>query len=142
MKKVILPLSFLFVALASYAQNTDNTKTFSKNDYLQKSKNKKTIAWVLLGGGALIDIVGVIVYPKNLGILDNTRTELSRERTAAILLITGTTTMLASIPFTISGHVNKKKAASIGINTQHSHQLKSSSRYNINYPALTLKIGL
>lgn len=118
------------------------SQSSQKSNYIQKSKNQKTAAWVLLGTGAAIDIVGVIVYPKNLGILGNTQSELSRERTASILLIAGSATMLSSIPFFISGHINKKKALQVAVNTQQLQQLKKGNLYTFNYPALTLRLKL
>ena len=65
MKKIIFLLSFVAAATGCFAQTTSNTKPVIGKNYLQKSKNQKIAAWVLLGGGALIDIAGVIVYPKN-----------------------------------------------------------------------------
>ncbi len=111
-----------------------------KTDYLKKSKDQKIAAWVLLGTGVVLDIIGIATYPDE--ILFLTESQKQQEKTAGVLAVTGIAFMLTSIPFFISAHKNKKRAMSITINTQQFRQLKSSNLYTVNYPALTMKIRL
>lgn len=136
MKKIILVLCFGVISFRCIAQAT------GKTGYLQKSKNQKTAAWVLLGGGALVEIVGVIVYPKNLSILGNTQSELSRERTASVLLITGGAIMLSSIPFFVSSAKNKRKAMSVSFKNEWVPQLQETLVSYKTLPSLSFTIGL
>lgn len=125
--------TMLLIAVNCFSQSAE------KNNYLQKSKNQKTVAWVLLGTGAVIDIIGIATYPG--GVLLSP-SEKQREKTAIWLIAAGSATMLASIPFFVSAHKNKKKALSVTINTQQFRQLNKSKLYAVNYPALTLKVRL
>ena len=136
MKKIFLSACILFMTCSCFSQSVEKT------GYLQKSKNQKTIAWVLLGTGFAINIIAVATLPKNYDFLSPTASQAKQLNTSYWLLGIGSVTMLSSIPFTISGHANKKKAAGISINTQQLKQLKNGSTYSVNYPALTLKIKL
>ena len=52
MKAIFLLCLLLSIANKVFSQaDTTAPGTSLKNDYLQKSKNKKTVAWVLLGNG-------------------------------------------------------------------------------------------
>ena len=60
---------FLLPAMpaASFCQKTNDSVQVVKTDYLTRSKNQKTAAWILLGGGtALIGIVSLLVIVSNL----------------------------------------------------------------------------
>ena len=137
MKKIFLNASaILLMACNCFSQS------FEKTGYLQKSKNKKITAWVLLGTGAAINIISLVTLPKSYDFLSPTESQKKQLNTSWWLLGIGSVTMLASIPFTISGHANKKKAAMMSIDTQQLKQLKNGSTYTANYPALTMKIKL
>ena len=47
MKKTVCIALMMVTVISIFSQQTPSVKT----DYLQKSKNQKTGAWVLLGGG-------------------------------------------------------------------------------------------
>ena len=78
---------------------------YSKEYYLHKSKNQRTIAWVMFIGGTAFFLAGTYIAVDN----------LYGEPTTAgpVLFWTGTASMLGSIPFFISAGKNKRKAASI-----------------------------
>ncbi len=140
MKKISLLVLLTAITICSFSQVTDvPVKPMLKADYLKKSKNKKITAWVLLGVGAVVDIIGIATYPS--GIL-LTPSEKQQEKTAIGLVAAGTVSMLASIPFFIMAKKNKMKAMSLGINTLQFRKLNNSKLHAVNYPVLTLKIGL
>ena len=137
MKKIIIITSVtLFITINCFSQTSE------KVDYRQKSKNQKTAAWVLLGGGALIDIVGAIVYPKHLGLLDNTASDLSKEKTAYILFITGTASMLGSIPFFASSAKNKRRSMTVSFKNESASQLQRGIVLNKPLASLSFTIRL
>jgi hypothetical protein len=51
MRKFLISLAFLLVAPSVYSQDTARSHPLTKQDYMQKSKNQKTGAFVLLIGG-------------------------------------------------------------------------------------------
>jgi len=60
MKKIIAFLTLLIIGMSCFSQQTDSLQSI-KTDYLRKSKNQKTAAWVLLGGGIAMTITGMII---------------------------------------------------------------------------------
>jgi hypothetical protein len=114
-----------------------------KTDYLQKSKNQKTAAWVLLGFGAALDIAGIITTASNANKEFNfTDPESVNHGGEIALYAVGTACLAGSLTLFILSKNNKKKALSVGIEPVQFRQLKKTSFYTLNYPALTMKIGL
>jgi hypothetical protein len=137
MKRIVIVVcANILMAVNCYSQSDE------KGNYLQKSKNKKILAWSLLGGGAVVDIIGIVSFPKGYNIFGNTGSTESKANTSFTVIGIGTLSMLASIPFFISAHKNKKKALTVSIDTQQLQQLKNNNRYAVNYPAITMKIRL
>ena len=132
MKKIIFFSLFLIMAVTSFSQQTNPAPTLTKQDYLQKSKSQKTIAWCLLGGGGLVFLVGVNRYFNQRDTIDDNGT---------IMLIGGLTTA-ASIPFFISASKNKKKAASLSLKNEMVPQFFKGGIVSRPTPSLTLKISL
>lgn len=141
MKKMLLLLVLTALTVCSFSQVIDNpAKPMLKADYLKKSKSQKTTAWVLLGTGAALDIIALATFPKYYDAFFPTDAEKKKANTSYWLLGIGSATMLASIPFTVSGHANKKKAASMSIDNRQLPLLKGGGFQTANYPALTMKI--
>src|SRR5512146_2732795 len=63
MKKFILSITLLLFTINSFSQ-VEKAPRLSRDYYLQKSKNKKTTAWILLAGGTAMIVGGAIFYPK------------------------------------------------------------------------------
>src|SRR5436190_8939213 len=61
MKKNILYFLLLALPAASFCQKTNDTIPAVKTDYLLKSKNQKTAAWVLLSGGIALMGTGLLI---------------------------------------------------------------------------------
>ena len=51
----------LVLPVTSFCQKTNDTVPDIKTDYMEKSKNQKTAAWVLLGGGVALIGTGFLV---------------------------------------------------------------------------------
>ena len=49
MKKVVLFVVFLSIAFSTFSQQTNPSPSLTKQDYLNKSKKQKTVAWILTG---------------------------------------------------------------------------------------------
>ncbi|MFI5131177.1 MAG: hypothetical protein ACHQFX_14340, partial [Chitinophagales bacterium] len=61
MKKTTVFALLLILSATSFSQQTDPSTPMTRADYLQKSKNKKTAAWVLLGGGTVLIGAGFLI---------------------------------------------------------------------------------
>lgn len=140
MKKIYLTLCTFFI-LVGHTFSQANPET----DYLKKSKNQKTAAWILLGTGAALDIAGIVTTGRNtdkeLGNLFSSHESVNHTG-EYILYITGTAALAGSLTLFIAAKRNKKKALSTSfeINSQKLQQLKNNSLYSINYPVLTFKL--
>lgn len=76
-----------------------------KEYFLQRSKNQKATAWILLGAGAGAIITGAII--------DNANKDGNQSFTGGYLEIGGIVSCVASIPFFIDASKNKKRAAGL-----------------------------
>lgn len=112
--------------------------SLSKSDYLLKSKNQKTVAWVLLGGGAALFVAGVLIGS------DTEAGEWFGDNLekGAIVAGVGAAAALGSIPFFISSGVNKRRAAELSINSRRILMPDPQTFTVIRQPALTLKVRL
>jgi hypothetical protein len=143
MKKISILIVLTAVTICSFSQVTDEpVKPLTKMDYLRKSKSQRTTGFVLLGSGVALDIIGLATIPKNVTLFHPDPSVKHKANTAGWLLIAGTATMLASVPFFVSAQVNKKKVVGLTINTQQIQQLNKNSLQSINYPALTMRVRL
>lgn len=86
--------------------------------YLQKSRNQQKAAWILLGSGAGL-ITTAFLFPRGRLIRDGIcigaycSTKYKNDDLKSAVLITGTASSLASIPFFIISSKNKKRAAAL-----------------------------
>jgi len=127
--------SYILNSLPPDPQNRIETKEF----YLKRSKNQKNTAWILLGGGTALAIIGVIGFEQNFDVWgDNdsyTRTDIF-----GFVLLTGIVADLVSIPFFISSSHNKKVASSLSFGNQPIYAPMGKS-YSLNVrPTMTLRI--
>ena len=149
MKKLIFLLSFIAATACCFAQETDITKPLNKNDYLQKSKNQKTAAWVMLGVGAALDAAGIAKT------LSNASKEVDyifgqpQQQAVSVnhgaeyaLYIAGTAALATSLTLFIAAKRNKTKAASLSFKNELAPQLQSSTVHYSPVPSLSLKIKL
>ena len=135
-KKLLINCVMLLFSFQCFSQPA------GKTDYLQKSKNQKTAAFILLGVGAALDIGGIITTISNANkqfdFPDVNKVNHSGEYA---LYIAGTACLMGSLTLFILSKSNKNKALSLGLDTKQFQQLKNGNLYTGSYPALTLKIG-
>lgn len=141
MKKIFLNS---FLLLAWFIVSVSNVKAqtqLTKEVYLQKSKQQKTAAWILLGGGAALATAGGIWWSQTFTIFGETSSE---ESTAGALVAIGGVAMLSSIPLFISSAKNKGRAESVTVNLKFEKLMtfQKASVKNSNYPAISVRIPL
>ena len=110
---LILVLSFQI----PQAQIIENTTTKSQQEsfdyHTLKQKRNKTAAWIMVGSGLVMTVVGLTLNSADesaeLLLLDLVDVPNSHE--GDWLIVLGSTTTVASIPFFISAGKNKRKAA-------------------------------
>jgi len=111
MKKNLAAILFLLFAISAFSQN--KTKDF----YLQKSKNQKTVFYVFA----------------------TTDTEYY---TGGFIAAGGFAALAISIPFFTASLKNKRKAISISFKNETAPQIQSSRFVYKSVPSLTLKVCL
>ena len=131
MKKTITLLMAFIFSSSLFAQ-----KNLNKQEYLHKSKKKKTTAWVLLGGGVTVGLIGLTKI--NLAGSDG---DINNGPGTA-LFVTGTVAALSSIPFFSASKRNKRKAMSMSFKNQTIPQLQNNGFVYRTIPSLNLKITL
>ena len=149
MKKLFLMCLICFCAsmLQTNAQMRDTTVNMSThkidaNALLQKSKNKKKVAWIMAGGGATFILAGSIIPRGEIKRYNVIFPEYKNDGIKASFLLTGALSMLGSIPFFISSHHNKKKAASLSFRNERVQQINKSSLAYGTIPGVSLKFKL
>ena len=137
MKVLFIFLVLLVTASSAYSQN-DSTRTpvMTKQDYLKKSKNQKTAAWLLLAGGGTLIALGAKDVDDELGGSDRTRSNA--------LVITGLAVTSVSVTLFIASARNKKKGEAMAFNfkIEDAPVVQQGSFVYHSYPALSLRIKL
>lgn len=147
MKKNIFIALMMMVSSISFSQPTINPARAVQADYLQKSKNQKTAAWILLGTGTVLITTGFVV-----GVNEGeaaiislfTGEPESSSNTGEILFWTGLGAAAGSIPLFIASGKNRRKAiaASASIDIKRNYRTEAFTVKSSAYPALTLKLSL
>ncbi len=132
MRKNIALIIFLPLAVTVFGQQTATLPLLTKQDYLQKSKKQKTVAWVLLGVGLVSTSLGSIQVNPDYGSNDN----------QAAFLVVGLAAIGTSIPFFIAASKNKKKAASVSFKMEQSPYLKVARTGHTYYPAVSYSLHI
>jgi len=111
MRKIIVYILLLVIPAVSFCQSLPNDAPDIKTDYLKKSKNQKTAAWILLGGGFALSTTSILIAtPKATedltyglaGFLVGEPVPENNYTAESILLVTGIAAMLGSIPLFIA----------------------------------------
>jgi hypothetical protein len=135
MKKFFICTMLLLMTTSSFCQQTDFSQSLTRQDYLKKSKNQKTTAWILLGGGAAVAVGAAIL---------DVSSDWSKSETPYIVaLFTGGAAMLGSIPLFIASGRNKRKAmnASTYFEIQRNPVLTNTGLTLHSLPTLSLKLN-
>ena len=99
---------------SSFCQQTDANQSLTRQDYLKKSKNQKTAAWILLGGGFALAV--------GASILDVSSDWYKSETPYLVAISAGCASMLGSIPLFIAAGRNKRK----GMNASTYFQIRQN----------------
>jgi hypothetical protein len=157
MKKIIMSIMLLTMSNTIFSQQINPTPTFTKQEYLLKSKHQKTAAWILLGGGFTLSMIGVIsatpkvaedvgsaivIIPGIIVGVPPPETPQNDYTAETILLISGTAAMITSISLFIASGKNKRKAMSLSFINESAPQLQKGSFVYKTIPSLKLKISL
>ena len=137
MKKNIIYFLLFAVPATSFCQKTNDTVPSIKTDYLVKSKNQKTAAWVLLGGGVALIGTGFLIG-------DSKNSTFDDAATGAVLGGVGFLSTMGSIPLFIASGKNKKRAmnATTFIKMEDTRIVQNQSFVQTSYPAIALEIKL
>ncbi len=135
MKKSILSFLLLALPAVSFCQKTNDSIPAVKTDYLLKSKNQKTAAWVLLGGGTALIGLGFLIG-------DSKNATFDDAGTGVVLGGIGFLSVVGSIPLFIASGKNKRKAmnASAFIKLETVPLLQKQSFVQNSYPAFSVNI--
>jgi hypothetical protein len=142
MKKAILFFTCLLLISKTYCQVlSDSTSkgNFTKANYLQKSKNQKTGAWVLVSAGVVIFAVTGITASNNLDFgATHTKHKYGVPIGLSIACIAG------SIPLFIAAGRNKSKAthAAAHFKIENIPILQQTGINFHSYPAISIKLCL
>jgi len=153
MRKIIVYILLLVIPAVSFCQSIPNDVPAIKTDYLKKSKNQKTAAWILLGGGFALSTTSIVMasskvtedYVNIIAGVFSTEPAPQNDYTAEnILLITGTAAMLGSILLFIASKKNKRKAIDLtaNIKMENVRMIQYQSFVQTSYPSIALKIKL
>tara|TARA_R110000764_G_scaffold219822_1_gene307984 strand:+ start:232 stop:666 length:435 start_codon:yes stop_codon:yes gene_type:complete len=133
MRKIRLLLALLLVSSILIGQ----TKEFSKDYFLQKSKKQKTTAWILLAGGTAMIVGGGTLFDNNYYGGSNSGADIG-----GYIMLAGIVANGASIPYFIRAGKNKKTAMSITFNYKPIYLSSDNLAATQSYPTMSLKIKL
>ncbi|MGZ8517122.1 MAG: hypothetical protein ACXWWD_07225 [Chitinophagaceae bacterium] len=142
MKQLLTIFLVLHLASPSLAQTTEPSDNRSATDYLLKSNKQKTAGWILLGGGAGLTGIGLVVGASTVW-NDIVEGNNNGSMAAGIMMVTGLASMAGSIPLFIAAGKNRKRAAGavsfIMENSTIIDQWAISAR---QYPAIAIRLSL
>ena len=137
MKKIIFFTIIIATTLNVFSQHIEN-KPLTKSDYLQKSKSKKTIAWILAGTGITSVIISIATIDGTEIFSSIAGNDKPIKRFGA-LFFCGSAVALSSIPFFIISGKNKRKAMSLAFKIEQMPELQNVAIVNKPIPSATLK---
>ena len=141
MKKIMFSLALLVFVIKSFGQ-TEAGRTVSKDYYLKKSKNQKTVGWIMLGGGVAMTTIGLVIGGNVESSPYDPLGGVGESGGAAIVMIAGIASALGSIPFFISSAKNKGRASTLSFSTPRLLLPKQNTLAWKMQPTLNLKIEL
>ena len=141
MKKITLIGTMLIVVVSSFSQQTNPPPSLVNEDYLQKSKNRKKVASIMLGGGIILTLTG-IVMPRGEMISDFWWQSYKNDDIKAAFFLSGVLSMLRSIPFYISSGKKKKQAYAVSFKNEKIPKFYTGNTINHSVPSVNVKISL
>ncbi|HEY5968350.1 MAG TPA: hypothetical protein VIU35_10240 [Chitinophagaceae bacterium] len=132
MKRLIISILLLVMTTAPFSQQADPIIA----DYLKKSRNQKTAAWIMLSSGTIAAFIGVSFAIVENDIGDDSPTPF------IVLASAGGAAMAGSIFLFAASSKNKKKAMSLSFRNIPAKQMIGNSIAYRSIPSLSLKINL
>jgi hypothetical protein len=146
MRLATIFMMLIAIASNSFCQQTSTISPLTKTDYLAKSKRQKTAAWILLSGGFACSVIGSVIVSNDVenefGSILVTGHNTNTSTAGAILFVTGTASMIGSIPLFIAAHRNKKMGMSLSFRKETAPLIQKNRFVYTSVPSLTLKISL
>lgn len=143
MKKLFVVIIIVELSLNTFCQESPESQ--NSQSLLQKSKNQKTAALLMLGGGVVVGTIGTIISFNNaveeLGAGFNNRNDAPIV-TGEILVGAGALMMIASIPLFISPSHNKKKALSLSVLDEKGNVIMNQKTLVRSFTVVKLKVDL
>ena len=127
-------MALLILVNSIHSQQSKPSPTLTKKDYLQKSKNQKTAAWIFMGGGIGLTILGTTEPDPNTGKSDNSR--------KTVLIVSGLAAVCVATTLFISATNNKNKAGALGFRMEKVPLIQQRNFVSHSYPALSYRLNL
>ena len=138
MKKYVAFLLLMLFAGKTFSQvDTTTSPTSLKTDYLKKSKTQKTIAWILLGTGTTLIVIG-----GSIGVHGEEDLSYNKAAAGAGFVIAGALIDIGSVPLFIAGAKNKRRAMSVTINNDLIPRLQKGMITRVPMPTIGLRVRL
>ncbi len=134
MRKALVLLYMVIMSLQIFAQHFTSKSRYGR--LMSKSREKRTAAFIFLGGGAAVTTGGVLLF--------NSGLENREGKSVLGFFLTGIGigSMCTSIPFFVGAHKNRKSAMSMSMKTENTSLLYKNGFSRHFYPALLLQIPL
>lgn len=134
MKKIILFSALLILANSVFSQPANPSPALTKQDYLKKSKDQKTAAWIFMGGGIGLAILGFQADKHVEGNLENSG--------KIVAIVTGLAAISVGTTLFILASENKKRAGVISFRMETAPLIQQRSFVYRSYPALSFRLKL
>src|SRR5687767_10121849 len=109
MKKLII-ICLLAVSVAAPAQQISKELPSVKTDYLKISRNQKTAAWLMLGGGIIVGTGGMLIAVNSI-FYDPWSEDMRKNYSlGTTMMYLGGASMIGSIPLFIASARNKGRS--------------------------------
>lgn len=140
MKALFFGLIILTIPMTLLAQQNDMSLKLDRDALIKKSKNQKTTAFMLLGGGAAAVGLGAVLFDDNFVVLGDG--DDGAVTGSVIMMVGGSLAMLGSIPFFISSANNKQKAIQLDAGFKMEGVPKNMFTRLSYYPSVGVKVKL
>jgi hypothetical protein len=134
MKTITICLALLMLANTIYSQPGNPSAPLTKQDYLKKSKNQKTAAWILMAGGIGLTYLGIQMEDRN-----DSKSESTGK---AVAIISGVTAIVVSTTLFILATENKKRGSGLSIRMEKIPRIQQRNFVYRSYPALSFRLSL
>lgn len=141
MKKIIISVFLLCLALPEFAQVIGTPEKLNTQDYFRKSNQQRTVAKIILGVGSLAATTGLLVGLDDVGgIFDPT--DKDNASLSEGLIYGGLAVAALSIPVWISARKNQRKGINMTLQAQAFGHKNKGAVHSRTTPSLNFKIEL